>query len=61
MRGGGINISSTKLTKEVVDNCHAQGKKVGVWVDRSVHAESEEFYRLLFSMKVDFFCTDYPK
>lgn len=43
-----------------MDICHTHGKKIGVWVDRSVTSESEEFYRLLFRMKVDFFCTDYP-
>lgn len=34
--GMGINISSTKLTKEVVRLCHEKGKKVGVWIDTGV-------------------------
>ena len=30
--GDGINISANHITKEVVDNCHAKGRKIGVWV-----------------------------
>lgn len=59
-RGKGINISSTKLNEEVVRNCHLNGKTVGVWIDRSVSSEGEEFYKRLLDLKVDFFCTDYP-
>lgn len=59
-RGSGINISSAKLTREVVEHCHAQGKLVGVWIDRHVASENEEFYRHIFNMGVDFFCSDYP-
>ena len=60
-RGMGINISSTKLTKEVVDICHSNGKKVGVWIDRSVSSEDDAFYLNIFRMGVDFFCSDYPE
>ena len=58
--GSGINISATKLTKEVIDLCHAKGMKVGVWVDASVFQENDCFYYNLFELKVDFFVTDYP-
>ena len=43
-KGKGINISSTKLNEEVVRNCHLNGKTVGVWIDKSVSSEGEEFY-----------------
>lgn len=43
-RGRGVNISSTKLTKEVVEICHANNKLVGVWIDRDVASEGEDFY-----------------
>lgn len=59
-KGRGINISSTKLTPEVVANCHANGKLIGVWIDRSVMKEGPEFYELIFKMGVDFFCSDFP-
>ncbi len=59
-KGLGINISSRKLTREVVEACHAKGKIVGVWIDKDYARESEEFYKLLLDMGVDFFCSDYP-
>ena len=49
-----------KLTREVVETCHAQGKQVGVWIDRDYFVENEDFYSLLQHMGVDFFCSDYP-
>lgn len=58
--GKGINISSVKLTREVVEICHAKGKQVGVWIDRDLFCENEEFYFTLYSMGVDFFCSDFP-
>ena len=39
-RGKGINISSTKLTQEIVHNCHSIGQTVGVWIDRSYFTET---------------------
>jgi len=59
-QGDGINISSSKLTREVVKNCHKNGKKVGVWVDAPTFKEDANFYKKLMDMEVDFFCTDYP-
>ena len=38
-RGHGINISSTKLNKEVIQNCHQNGKLVGVWVNAEAFFE----------------------
>lgn len=58
--GRGINISSRKLTREVVEACHARGKLVGVWIDKDYASEDYEFYRTIFEMGVDFFCSDYP-
>jgi len=59
-KGAGINISASKLTNEVIRNCHANGKKVGVWVDAATFKEDATFYRRMMNMGVDFFCTDYP-
>ena len=59
-RGHGINISSIKLTKDVVEICHTRGTKVGVWIDKDLFEENEEFYLTLHHMGVDFFCSDYP-
>lgn len=47
-RGKGINISSIKLTKEVIENCHSRGKQVGVWIDRDYFCENEEFYHTIY-------------
>jgi glycerophosphoryl diester phosphodiesterase len=58
--GSGINISSVKLTREVVQICHAKGKEVGVWIDRDLFSENDEFYHTIYHMGVDFFCSDYP-
>ena len=58
--GTGINVSSVRLTREVVEICHAKGKQVGVWIDRDLFCENEEFYFTLYSMGVDFFCSDFP-
>lgn len=59
-QGDGINISSTKLTREVVENCHRNGKTVGVWVNAEVFTENDEYYRMAIEMGVDIICTDYP-
>ena len=59
-RGAGINISSAKLTTDVVKYCHQNGKKVGVWIDREYFTENEDFYHLILDMNVDFFCADFP-
>lgn len=59
-QGDGINISSTKLTREVIENCHRHGKTVGVWVNAEVFIENDEFYRNAIEMGVDIICTDYP-
>lgn len=59
-RGTAINISSTKLTREVVDICHKKGMQVGVWIDSTMASEGREFYERLFNTGVDFFCSDYP-
>ena len=61
VKGSGINISSTKLTREVVEICHLNNKLVGVWIDKDIFSENEEFYRHIINMGVDFFCSDYPK
>ena len=58
--GRGINVSSRKLTREVVEACHARGKVVGVWIDKDHAREDQDFYRAIFEMGVDFFCSDYP-
>lgn len=58
--GSGVNISSTKLTEEVIRNCHLNNKKVGVWIDRSLFNEDDAFYFSLMDLGVDFFCTDFP-
>lgn len=60
-RGHGINISSTKLTHEVIQNCHKNGKLVGVWINREVFDENDNFYQDLIDMGVDFLCTDFPQ
>jgi len=44
----------------VIDNCHAKGKLVGVWVDKDVTSETLELYSLAIEMGVDFICTDFP-
>ena len=49
-RGKGINISSTKLTREVVEICHKNNKLVGVWIDREIFSENEEFYHHIINM-----------
>ena len=59
-KGSGINISSTKLTQEVIDNCHSKGKKVGVWVNKDAFVEDDKFYENAIKLGVDFICTDYP-
>jgi len=59
----GINISSKKLTEEVVNNCRSKGIKLGVWIDMlAIPAEKEgtEFYSKILDMGVDFFCSDFP-
>lgn len=43
-----------------MENCHASGKLVGVWIDKDYAKEGEEFYQTLYKMGVDFFCSDYP-
>jgi len=58
--GDGINISSSKLTTEVIEECHKNGKKVGIWIDAASFKECSIFYRKMMDMNVDFFCTDYP-
>lgn len=60
VKGDGINISASKLTAEVIRNCHRNGKKVGVWVDAATFKEDTAFYKRMMNMDVDFFCTDYP-
>lgn len=40
-KGHGVNISSTKLTREVIQNCHRNGKLVGVWVNAEVFLEND--------------------
>ncbi len=59
-RGDGINISSTKLSQEVIQNCHARGKIVGLWVNKKAFNENDQYYEHAISMGVDFLCTDYP-
>ncbi|CDW84767.1 glycerophosphoryl diester phosphodiesterase [Stylonychia lemnae] len=58
--GHGINISSTKLNKEVIRNCHNKGKLVGVWVNKEAFVEDDKFYEYAIYLEVDFICTDYP-
>ena len=42
--GNGINVSSRKITQEVVEKCHEKGFKIGVWVDAEVFRENIKFY-----------------
>ena len=56
----GINISSTKLTGEIVDNCHRAGQRVGVWINREVARETEELYDMVLRLGVDTLCSDFP-
>jgi hypothetical protein len=35
-------------------------KKVGVWFDSTLMKESDEVYRHILDLGVDFICTDYP-
>ncbi|CDW84350.1 glycerophosphoryl diester phosphodiesterase [Stylonychia lemnae] len=58
--GHGINVSSKYITQEVVDLCHMNGQKVGVWVSSKVEIESDVMYERLLKMGVDFVCSDYP-
>lgn len=59
-RGHGVNISSTKLNREVIQNCHKNRKLVGVWVNAEVFNEDDQFYQTCLDLGVDFICTDYP-
>jgi len=59
-QGHGINISSTKLTPEVVQICHKHGKSVGVWVNAEVFNEDDNYYMRVMNLGVDIICTDYP-
>jgi hypothetical protein len=44
-----------------VDNCHSRGKKVGVWIDKSVTTEETiDLWHKVMDLDVDFICTDYP-
>lgn len=43
-KGHGVNISSTKMTREVIQNCHKNGKLVGVWVNAEAFKEDDQFY-----------------
>eukprot|EP00347_Sterkiella_histriomuscorum_P006964 403350767 len=58
--GSGINVSSIHITQEVVDHCHRQGQKVGVWISKKIEIEGDELYLRLLKMGVDFICSDYP-
>lgn len=40
-KGHGVNISSTKMTREVIQNCHRNGKLVGVWVNAEAFKEDD--------------------
>lgn len=31
-----------------------------MWIDKDFAREDQEFYRAIFEMGVDFFCSDYP-
>jgi len=58
---GGVNISATYLTQELVDSVKSKGKTLGVWVAASVLKEDETFWRRVFSMRgIDFFYSDFP-
>ena len=59
-KGDGINISSTKLTQEVIQNCHARGKIVGLWVNKQAFQENLQYYEEVMRSGADFICTDYP-
>lgn len=59
-QGSGINLSSRKVTHEIVQNCHRAGKKVGIWIDKKYDEENEDLYGRFLRMGVDFICTDYP-
>lgn len=58
--GDGINISANYITKEVVDNCHAVGKSIGVWIRAKDFKETDEFYTEMFKIGADFICADLP-
>ena len=56
----GINISATYLTKEIVDQTHALGKTVGVYLSRAHSFETKAMYDQVFSLGVDFVYFDGP-
>eukprot|EP00347_Sterkiella_histriomuscorum_P002298 403368694 len=59
-KGHGVNISSTKMTREVIQHCHKNGKLVGVWINSEAFFEDDKFYENAILLGVDFICTDYP-
>lgn len=56
----GINLSATYLTPEIVEQVHAIGKTVGVWLSRGNSFETTELYNKVFGLKVDFVYLDMP-
>ena len=50
------------ITKELVDELHANGKIISVWIDSNSkhYKEDEQFYMSLARVGVDMICTDYP-
>ena len=51
-RGNGVAIPFIKLTKEVVDNCHANNQRLSVYFT-SKDPEKDEDYDLVLSTGVD--------
>ena len=56
----GINVSANHVTEELVVRCKLKGLKVGVWVRDKDFEESNEFYKRMSDIGVDFICSDYP-
>ena len=44
----------------MVDNCHRNGKRIGVWIRSKDYQETDEFYNEMFKIGADFMCADIP-
>jgi glycerophosphoryl diester phosphodiesterase len=60
IKGKGVNICSSKVTKEMVRELHEEGILVNVWVDKEKTKEDAALWEKMIELKVDSICTDFP-
>ena len=58
--GIGVNVSLEHVSTQLVENLHANGKLVVVWIDTNKTKEGPEAYCRMLDLGIDSYCTDFP-